>query len=146
MMKANKLKDFLHHLNGIHQCIQFIMETELGLYISRRPNGSLGHKAYHKPTYSNLSLNVKSHHHPSNRQAVLSTLVHRARALCDQDSLQAKLVFLRDVFKHDGYNDPQIHRALNCHLNFGRPDNKPNSVAFLPFVGPTSNRIHTVLA
>jgi hypothetical protein len=68
-----KLK-FLHHLNSIHRSIQFTMEIQseghlpfLDLDIYRRPD----------------------HHQPSNKQAVLSTLIHRARALCDEASLQA---------------------------------------------------------
>jgi hypothetical protein len=82
------------------------METEIEGHlpfldrdIYRRADGSLGHRVYHKPTHTNLYLKAGSHHHPSNKQAVLSTLVHRARALCDQDSLPAKLAFLRDVFR-----------------------------------------------
>jgi hypothetical protein len=118
----------------------------LDLDIYRRLDGSLGHKVYRKPTDTNLYLNDKSHHHPSNKQAVLSTLIHRARALCDEDSLQAELVFLRDVFKYNGYNDRQIHRALNRRPHVGQPENKPNSVAFLSFVGLVSNRISRVLA
>jgi hypothetical protein len=57
---------------------------------------------YRKPTHTNLYLNAKSHHHPLNKQAVLSTLLQRARALCDEDSLQAELVFLKDVFRENG--------------------------------------------
>jgi hypothetical protein len=101
---------------------------------------------YRKPTHTNLYLNVKSHHHLSNKLAVLSTLVHRARALCDEDSLQAELVLLTVVIKQDGYNDRQIHRALNRYPSLDQPDNKPNSVAFLPFVGAVFNRISRVLA
>jgi hypothetical protein len=81
------------------------------------------------------------HHHPSNKQAVLSTLAHRARALCDEDSQQAEMVFLRDVFKQNVYNDWKIHRALNCHPHLDQPDNKPNSVTLLLFVGTIFNRI-----
>jgi hypothetical protein len=92
-----------------------------------------------------IYLNAKSHHHPSNKQAVLSTLVHRARALCDEDSLQAELMFLRVIFKHNGYNNQQIHTLLNCPLQLDQPDNKPNSVAFLSFVGTIFNRISRVL-
>jgi hypothetical protein len=128
------------------------METEseghlpfLDLDIYRRPDGSLGHKVYCKPTHTNLYLNAKSHHHPSNKQVVLSTLIHRARALCDEDSLQAELMFLKDVFKQNGYNDPKIHRALNRCPHLPQPD-EPNSVTFLPFVGTTFNRISRVLA
>jgi hypothetical protein len=76
---------------------------------------------------------------------VLSTLIHRARALCDEDRLQAKLVFLRDVFKQNGYNDWQIHRALKCRLHLPQPD-EPNSVIFLPIVRTIFNHISRVLA
>jgi hypothetical protein len=67
--------------------------------------GSLGQKVYRKPTHNNLYRNARSHHHPSNKQAVLSTLIHRATALCGEDSLQAELVFLKGVFKQNGYNE-----------------------------------------
>jgi hypothetical protein len=100
---------------------------------------------YRKPIHTNLYLNSKSHHHPSNKQAVLSTLIHRARALCDEDSLQAELLFLKDVFKENGYNDQQINRALNRRPHLPQPDNEPHSVAFLPFVGTVFNRISRVL-
>jgi hypothetical protein len=116
------------------------------LHNYRRSDSSLGLKVYRKPTHTNLYLNSKSHHHPSNKQAVLSTLIHRARALCDEDSLQAELVFLKDVFKGNGYNDRQIHRALNHRPLLLQPDNQPHSVAFLPFVGTVFNRISRVLA
>jgi hypothetical protein len=82
------------------------METEreshlpfLDFDIYMRPDGSLGRKVHRKATHTNLYPNAKSHHHPSNKQAVLSTLIHRARALCDDDSLQAELVFLSDVYE-----------------------------------------------
>jgi hypothetical protein len=118
----------------------------LDLDIYRRPDGSLGHKVYRNPTHTNLYLNAKSHHHPSNKQAVLAILIHRARALCDEDSLQAELVFLKDVFKENGYNNQQIHRALNHHPQLPQPDNEPHSVAFLHFVGTVFNLISRVLA
>jgi hypothetical protein len=89
-------------------------------------------------THTNLYLKAKSHLHPSNEQAVLSTLIHRAIALCDEDNLQAELVFPRDVFKQNDYNDRQIHRALNRRPHLYQPD--------LPFVGTIFNRIGRVLA
>jgi hypothetical protein len=100
---------------------------------------------YRKPTHTNLYLNAKSHYHPSNKQAVLSILIHRARALCDEDSLQAELVFLKLVFKQNAYNDRQIHRALNRRPHLPQPK-KPNSVAFMPFSATIVNRISRVLA
>jgi hypothetical protein len=103
--------------------------------IYRRPDGSLGHRVYRKSTHTNLYLNAASHHYPSNKQAALSTLVHRARALCDQDSLLAELRLLGDVFRKNGYNNRQSHRVLNRRPNISRPEDKPDSVAFLPYVG-----------
>jgi hypothetical protein len=149
----DKLEYFLNHLNGIHQCIQFTMDTEseghlplTDIYIYRRPDGSLGHRVYHKPIHTNLYLNTGSHYHPSKKQAVLFTMVHRARALCDQDILQAESMFLRDVFRQNCYNDRQIHRVLNRRLNISQPDDNPDPVTFLPYVTTIFNRISRVLS
>jgi hypothetical protein len=86
--------DFLNHLNGIHNNIQFTMEIEeedhlpfLDIDIYRKMDGSLGHKVYRKPTHTNLYLHQSSHHHPANKHSVVSCLIHRAKALCDQESL-----------------------------------------------------------
>jgi hypothetical protein len=67
--------------------------------------------------------------------------VHRARTLWDENSLHAELLFPRDVFKQNGYNDRKIHRVRNRRPYLDQPDNKPESVAFLPFVGIIFNRI-----
>jgi hypothetical protein len=71
--------------------------------------------------------------------------VHRANALCDEGSLQAEFVFLRDFFKQNGYNHRHIHRTLNRHAHLDQPD-KPYSAAFLLFVGTIFNCISRVLA
>jgi hypothetical protein len=55
-------------------------------------------------------------------------------------------MFLRDVFRQNGYNDQQIHRVLNRHPNISQPDEKLDSVAFLPYVGTIFNRISRVLS
>jgi hypothetical protein len=46
-----------------------------------KTGGSLGHKVYCKPTHTILYLHQLSHHHPANKHSVLSSLIHRARAL-----------------------------------------------------------------
>ncbi|XP_033607053.1 uncharacterized protein LOC117282253 [Cryptotermes secundus] len=125
------------------------METEseehlpfLDIDIYRRPDGSLGHREYRKPTHTNLYLDARSHHHPSSKQAALSTLVHRARALCDQDSLRGELEFLKDIFRRNGYNDRQIHRALNRRPNHNQHDDRRDTA----FVGTIFNRISRMLS
>jgi hypothetical protein len=77
----DKLKHFLHHLNSIHQSIYLTMETESDDHLPFLDlDSSLGHKVYRKPTHTNLYLNAKSHHPPSNKQAVLSTLIHKSQS------------------------------------------------------------------
>ncbi|XP_021938281.1 uncharacterized protein LOC110838924 [Zootermopsis nevadensis] len=136
-----KLAKFLNHLNSIHESIQFTMETEkdghlpfLDIDIHRKPDGSLGHKLYRKPTHTDLYLNSNSHHHPSNKQAVLSTLVHRAKALCDHKSLQSELETLTTTYRKNGYSTRQIQRALNPPARLSPPTGKPALVAFLPYM------------
>jgi hypothetical protein len=91
------------------------METEeeghlpfLDIDIYRKRDGFLGHKVYRKPTHTNLYLHHTSHHHPANKHSVLSSLVHRAKALCDQESLAPELTLLADVFQQNGYSHQQI--------------------------------------
>jgi len=59
----------------------------LDIYSYRKPDGSLGHKVYRKPTHTNLYPHQNFHHHPANQQSVLASLIHKAKSLCDQDSL-----------------------------------------------------------
>ena len=68
----DKLTEFLNHLKGIHNNIQFTMEIEdeghllsLDIDIYRKMDGSLGHRVYRKPTHTNLYLHQKSHHYPA---------------------------------------------------------------------------------
>ena len=79
---TEKLERFLDHLNGLRRNIKFTMEMKrdghlLFLYIDMygRQGGALGYKVYRKPTHTHLYLNPESHQHPSNIQAVLSSLV-----------------------------------------------------------------------
>jgi len=74
----------------------------LDIDIYRKMNSSLGHKVYRKPTHTNLYLHQDLHHHPANKQPVLAFLIHRTKALCEQDSLTQELEFLTTVFKDNG--------------------------------------------
>ena len=110
-----KLTEFLNHLSRLHSNTQCTMEKEeedhlLFLYIDiyRKTVSSLGQKVNRKPTHTNLYLYQNSHHHPANKQSVLTSPIHRAKAVCDQDSLTQVLEFLTTVFKDNGYSPQQI--------------------------------------
>jgi hypothetical protein len=135
------LTDFLEHLSKLHKNIQFTMEIEenghlpfMDIDIYKKLDGSLGHKVYRKPTHTNLYLHQLSCHHPANKHCVLSSLVHRARAICDQDSLPQKLDFLTTVFKHNGYSNHQIQRAMETTRQTSEPkEEKPTSTVYIPY-------------
>jgi len=144
---------FLEHLNGLHKNIQFTMEVEENgrlpfswdtLY--KKKDGSLGHKVYRKPTHTNLYLHQLSHHHPANKHSVLSSLIHRAPALCDQDSLPQELDFLTTVFKQNGYNDRQIERAMKPAHHIPEPENKPTFTAYIPYINNAYGCLSRMLA
>jgi hypothetical protein len=110
-----KLTEFLNHLSGLHNNIQFTMEIEeeghhpfMAIDIHRKTDCSLGHKVYRKPTNTILYLHQNSHHHPAYNQSVLSSLIHRAKTICDQDSLAQELEFLTTIFKENGYSHQLI--------------------------------------
>jgi hypothetical protein len=117
---VDKLKTFLEFLNSIHKKIQFTMEMEeekhlpfLDIDVYRRQDCTLGHRVYRKPTHTNLYLHLISHHHPSNKHEVLATLMFRARAICDEDSLGQELEFLKNSLMENGYSLEQIQRVLS---------------------------------
>jgi hypothetical protein len=63
-----KLNDFLLLLNTIHPSIEFTMEIEkdrslpfLDVLVTRKPDGSLGHEVYRKPTHTDRYTFTPSH-------------------------------------------------------------------------------------
>jgi hypothetical protein len=149
----DRVLDFLHHLNGIHNNIQFTMEIEeeghlpfLDIDIYKKMDGSIEHKVYWKPTHTNLYLHQRYHHHPANKHSVLSSLVHRAKALCDQESLALELIFLTNVLKQNSYSHQQIQRAMKLSTRTNKTEDKPTSTAYLPYIQTTYGRLSRMLA
>jgi hypothetical protein len=70
----------------------------LDVLVSRRPDSSLGHAVYRKPTHT-LYLHAKSAHHPAQKKGVLHSLIHRAWRLCDADSLDKEIQHLKETLK-----------------------------------------------
>jgi hypothetical protein len=118
----------------------------LNIDIDRRPDGSLDREAYQKLTHRNLYLNARSHHHPSSKQAILVTLVHRARSLCNRESLHDKLEGLVTTFRLNGYSQTQIQHAMNPPASTSQPIEKLSSFAFPPYVQMAYGHISRMLA
>jgi len=109
----------------------------LDMDIYRKMDGSLGHKIYRKPTHTNLYLHQNLHHHPANKHSALASLMHRAKGLCDDDSLTQELEFLTTVFKDNGYSPQQIRRAMEPATWTAKTNDKPTSTAYIPYTQTT---------
>lgn len=106
---------FLVHLNGTHGNILFTKEIQKEIHLLFWTITSTGdHNIYQKPTHTHLYRNPESHHHPSNTQAIFSTLMQGATALCNADRVHEDLRFINATFKQEGtarsrYNTLSIH-------------------------------------
>jgi len=67
-LESEKLERFFDHLNGLHRNTQFTVDIEidvhlifLGIDIYRRPDGSLDHQIFRKPTHTKPYLSPESH-------------------------------------------------------------------------------------
>lgn len=71
----------LRHLNNMHTNIKIILNRNKWLtaipecICSQKIKWLTQHTVYGKPTYMNLCLHAKLHHHPVQKQAVLTTLM-----------------------------------------------------------------------
>jgi len=101
---------------------------------------------YWKPTHTNLYLLRDSHHLTANKQSVLDSLIHRAKALCDQDSLTQEQKFLTSVFKENGYSSQQIQQALKPVTRTAKTNERPTLIAFIPYTQTTYGRLSRTLA
>jgi hypothetical protein len=148
-----ELREFLDHVNSIHHNIKFTMEVEknrsllfLDVLVSRRPDGSLGHTVYRKPTHTDLYLHAKSAHHPAQKTGVLYSLIHRARRLSDADSLDKEIQHLKETFIKNGYSNQDIRRALQKKDEPRPKQEKPVAVARLPYQRAASHKVSRLLA
>jgi hypothetical protein len=139
----HKLNAFLNQLNGIHQCIQFTMETEweghlpfLGTQIvtGGPPGGSVGHREYlNRPIpISTLTLGpIRTH--PTNKLCSSHWRTRLGLSECG--------VGLPEGLRTVGYRDRQISRALNRRPDISKPNDEPSSVSLMPSVGPIFSRM-----
>jgi hypothetical protein len=92
----------------------------ISIDIYSRDNGAMGHTVYTKATYMNLYLNTQLHCCPVNILSVLSTLAHRARAVCNQHSLLGELNTLQSTLHNNRHSQKKssvfyIHHRMSDH-------------------------------
>jgi predicted GIY-YIG superfamily endonuclease/uncharacterized protein (UPF0335 family) len=151
-----ELEKFLQHLNNIHTRIKFTMEIEkngelpfLDILIYKQPNGKLGHKVYRKPTHTELYLNANSYHHPAQKQAVISTLIHRALEISDKRNKQQEISHVCQTLKVNGYNINNIQRTIRKELKSKKKKTETEEsldkhYAVLPFLKGIHNKLNRI--
>ena len=114
-----ELRKFFEHLNNRSEDIKFTMEEEdngsipfLDVLVTRKVDGTLGHKVFRKKMHTESYLHPDSHHHPSQKIGVLNTLAIRASRISDLEHLKDENNHLTNIFKSIGYKSKYIKNVL----------------------------------
>ena len=95
IIKKTQKESFISHINSIDDKIQFTMEDSRGdgsmpfldTLVTPCSDVSLSTKLYRKPTHTDLYLQWDIHHSIAPKYSVVSTLHHRAKAVCSTQQL-----------------------------------------------------------
>jgi len=118
----------------------------LDIDIYRKTDGSLGHKVYRKSTHTNLYLHQNSHHHPTNKQSVLSSPDTQ-----NQSPLWPGFPPPRTRISHHPLQGQWIQsstakRAMKPATRTAKTDDKPTSTTYIPYTQTTFGRLSRMLA
>ena len=83
---------------------------------------------------------------PSSQQSVLSSLIHGAKTLYDQDSLAQEREFFTTFFKNNGYSHQQIRRSMQMAKESAKNKDKPTATAYILYTTNTYGRLSRLLA
>ena len=122
IIKKTQKESFINHINSIDEKIQFTMEDSredgsmpfLDTLVTPCPDGSLSTRVYRKPTHTDLYLQWDNHHTIAAKYSVVSTLHHRAKAVCSTQQLfDEEEHHLQKVLKENKYPNWPLNRVKN---------------------------------
>ena len=122
IMKKTQKESFISHINSIDDKIQFTIEDSredgsmpfLDTLVTPCSDGTLSTRVYRKPTHTDLYLQWDSHHTIAAKYSVVSTLHHRAKAVCStQQLLDEEEYHLQKVLKENKYPNWALNRVKN---------------------------------
>ncbi|XP_036146445.1 uncharacterized protein LOC118646825 [Monomorium pharaonis] len=124
-------------------------EHDGDVLVRRNGDGTLSHQVYRKPTYTDRYLYATSHHYPSQKNSVISSLVYRAFKISETTSLNGELEHLNQVLTKNEYNSRNISQTVQRLKNKKEKEKEreDNKMAFLPYlqgyIGKTGRKINT---
>ena len=122
IIKKTQKESSISHINTIDEKIQFTMEDSredgsmpfLDTLITPCSDGSLSTRVYRKPIHTDLYLQWDSHHTIAAKYSVVSTLHHRAKAVCStQQLLDEEEYHLQKVLRETKYPNWTLNRVKN---------------------------------
>ena len=114
----------------------------LDVKVTRRSDNTLGHTVYRKPTHTDRYLHASSHHHPYHLRSVQTSLVNRARDLCDAEHFPQEMEHVNNVLRNNGYGK---YHETRTRSNTDETQKPSRSRAFLPYVKGVTDRISKML-
>ena len=111
IIKWHHLDEFFKHLNSLHEQIKFTAEKEnnyclpfLDTYVKRLHGGKISVLVYRKPTHTDQYLNFRSHHQPSSKDSVISTLfTHADRIISNNNDMENENERIINVLRANDY-------------------------------------------
>ncbi|XP_075980176.1 uncharacterized protein LOC142979382 isoform X1 [Anticarsia gemmatalis] len=144
-----EVDQYLEHLNSIHPKMRFTYEMEtdrslsfLDVRVAAKPDGSLSHCVYRKPTHTDRYLHATSHHHPRHLQSVMTSLKNRAHDLCDPEHVGKELEHVQEVLRMNGYHVSRRRNRITKRSKHPEVNRQP---AYLPYVRGVTDKIGNVL-
>jgi predicted GIY-YIG superfamily endonuclease len=150
IVRGRKVEEVLRKLNNYNKSINFTIEKEvdgklpfLEVMTYEKPDRSIGHHVYRKPTHTNTYLNFKSFHPISHKIGVVDTLLTRAFRICDNEHLTEEIIFTAEILQFNDYPEEFILKRLDIVKNkINSPKNNTNeSRIILPWAGPVTRHI-----
>jgi hypothetical protein len=146
-----EVEQFLRHLNALHSKIKFTYELQanntlpfLDVKVMAQADGTLKHTVYRKPTHTDKYLNASSHHHPKHLRSVETSLVNRARALCDPEFLDEELSHVDKILRRNGYRGNVRGKLPKQRYRVKRSD-VARQPAYLPYIKGVTDKIGCIL-
>ncbi len=131
IFRKRKEVEVLQILNNYHADLKFTIEEEqngtlnfLDVTLTRKEDGSLGRNVYRKPTHTDRYLDWTSHHHRSQKIAVIDSFTMRALKICDNSSLSQELHRIENCLLKNGYPRHVILKRIEYLQN--RPPRPPS--------------------
>ncbi|XP_015124857.1 uncharacterized protein LOC107046694 [Diachasma alloeum] len=155
---ADTLPQFLNFINSQHPSIKFTMEIEeqkslpfLDVLVHRNEDGSLGHRVYRKPTHTDRYIHAFSHHYPSQKTSVISSLMYRALTISQPEYLEAGVQHLDKALNNNEFQSKQVHRVLHKLKNKNSAESESadkvehQKTPVLPYLQGSTDHISKVL-